>query len=83
MGSRPMMGGGDFGMGGGYGGPSPRGGGPGRFESPMPREEMSDGSGFGKENSVIMVYGLAEKFNCDRLFNICCLYGNVVRVMNL
>jgi hypothetical protein len=30
---------------------------------------------------VMMVYGLdPEKMNCDRLFNMFCLYGNVIRV---
>ena len=29
-----------------------------------------------------MVYGLnAEKMNCERIFNLFCLYGNVVKVM--
>lgn len=29
----------------------------------------------------MMVYGLnPERVNCDRLFNLFCLYGNVVRV---
>ena len=31
---------------------------------------------------VLMVYGLnPEKMNCDRLFNLFCLYGNVIKVM--
>jgi hypothetical protein len=29
-----------------------------------------------------MVYGLDNEMNCDRLFNLFCLYGNVVRVSN-
>lgn len=33
------------------------------------------------QGCVMMVYGLNhEKVNCDRLFNLFCLYGNVVRV---
>ena len=29
-----------------------------------------------------MVYGLnAEKMNCERIFNLFCLYGNVVKVI--
>ena len=29
-----------------------------------------------------MVYGLnPEKMNCDRLFNLFCLYGNVIKVI--
>ena len=31
---------------------------------------------------VLMVYGLnPDKMNCDKLFNLLCLYGNVVKVM--
>lgn len=34
-----------------------------------------------QQGSVMMVYGLnLDKVNPDRLFNIFCLYGNVVRV---
>ena len=34
-----------------------------------------------QQGAVMMIYGLeAEKVNCERLFNIFCLYGNVVRV---
>lgn len=34
-----------------------------------------------QQGAVMMVYGLCkEKVNADRLFNIFCLYGNVVRV---
>ena len=30
---------------------------------------------------MLMVYGLnAEKMNCERIFNLFCLYGNVVKV---
>ncbi|CAK8680199.1 heterogeneous nuclear ribonucleoprotein L-like [Clavelina lepadiformis] len=33
------------------------------------------------QSPVLMVYGLnPEKMNCDRLFNILCLYGNVMKV---
>lgn len=33
------------------------------------------------QGSVMMVYGLhPDSFNCDRLFNLFCLYGNVIRV---
>lgn len=33
---------------------------------------------------MLMVYGLnAEKMNCDRIFNLFCLYGNVVKVGSL
>jgi len=34
-----------------------------------------------QQGAVMMVYGLApDKFNANKLFNIFCLYGNVVRV---
>lgn len=43
-------------------------GGPGGNSGPMP-------------GSVLLVYGLASgKFNCDKLFNIFCIYGNVCNV---
>ena len=46
-------------------------GGPGGYNRPMP-------------GSVLLVYGLpAGKFNCDKLFNIFCLYGNVCRVRTI
>lgn len=33
---------------------------------------------------VVMVYGLeSEKFNCQRLFNLLCQYGNIIRIMFL
>ena len=33
---------------------------------------------------VLMVYGLnPERMNCDRLFNLFCLYGNVIKVNRL
>lgn len=40
------------------------------------------GPGNGPEpGSVLLIYGLASgKFNCDKLFNIMCIYGNVFRV---
>ena len=35
----------------------------------------------GGEGCVAMVYGVNhEKMNCDHLFNLFCLYGNVVKV---
>lgn len=37
--------------------------------------------GVPQQGAVMMVYGLNhEKMNCDRLFNLLCLFGNVVRV---
>jgi hypothetical protein len=39
------------------------------------------GSGSAHQGTVLMVYGLSvDRINCDRLFNLFCLYGNVVRV---
>ena len=33
------------------------------------------------QGCVVMVYGLdPDKMNCDRVFNLFCLYGNVIRV---
>ncbi|XP_054152930.1 heterogeneous nuclear ribonucleoprotein L-like isoform X2 [Oppia nitens] len=38
-------------------------------------------AGAPQQGSVMMVYGLdGEKMNCDRIFNLFCLFGNVVRV---
>ena len=34
-------------------------------------------------NCVVMFYGLSNTMNCDRLFNLVCLYGNVVRIKYL
>merc|ERR1712096_336584 len=34
-----------------------------------------------EQSSVLMVYGLdLEKLNCDKLFNLLCLYGNVLKI---
>jgi len=67
---------GGFGQGDRFG---PRGGQPmqtDRFGRPIPME-----GGQGSQGAVCMVYGLnMEKMNCERLFNLFCLYGNVVRV---
>lgn len=39
------------------------------------------GSGPGMPDCVLMVYGLnVQKINCQKLFNLFCLYGNVLRV---
>lgn len=80
-------GGGRGGGGGGYGGGPPGGGGgygggggnygpgPGMYNDGPPQ-----GMG-GGASSVVMVYGVEQdKLNCDRLFNLLCLYGNVLRV---
>lgn len=37
----------------------------------------------GMPDCVLMVYGLnVQKINCQKLFNLFCLYGNVLRVSN-
>ena len=33
-----------------------------------------------QQGAVMMVYGLPEDMNCNKIFNLFCLYGNVVRV---
>ena len=36
----------------------------------------------GNGSPVVMIYGMeAKKMNCDRLFNLLCLYGNVMKVI--
>lgn len=53
-----------------------------------PPSNFSDGGsqaggppGLYQQGSVLMVYGLdADKMNCQRVFNLFCLYGNVVRI---
>ncbi|KAK3774192.1 hypothetical protein RRG08_001327 [Elysia crispata] len=63
-----------------YGGPGDRfgpKGGPDRYG----RGGGGYEGGHGSQGAVCMVYGLnMEKMNCDKLFNLFCLYGNVVRV---
>jgi len=78
-----------------YGGPGPRngpygGGPPDRYGGPKqdrfggPRGGYVDqgmGPQAGGQGCVVMVYGLnMEKMNCERVFNLFCLYGNVVRI---
>jgi len=82
---RPQMRGGPMPPRGGgpmRGGGMPRGGGPPRGPMPqMSNFEDDRSGGMLQQGSVMMVYGLnAEKMNCQRLFNLFCLYGNVVRV---
>ena len=39
------------------------------------------GGGAPAQGCVVMVYGLdPDKMNCDKVFNLFCLYGNVIRV---
>ena len=65
----------------GHGGP----GGPGGYGQPDMGYQGGSGNGTpGLQGAVMMVYGLeADKMNCDRLFNLFCLYGNVVRVSHI
>lgn len=60
---------------------------PDRFGPPRsgPGFQESNGPGINpgmlQQGSVLMVYGLCmERMNCQKLFNLFCLYGNVVRV---
>lgn len=77
-----------------YGGPAPPdrfGRDPYRGDGPPPPVPPR-GPGFGpggpmnppggnQQGAVMMAYGLShEKMNADKLFNILCLYGNVVRI---
>lgn len=52
--------------------------GPGQYGPPPPPPPPE--YGMGSESSVLMVYGLDPKINCDRVFNLFCLYGNVEKV---
>lgn len=66
------------------------GGGPGRGHShhgsSFPSSSgsnapMSGAPHLTPQGTVLMIYGLnVDRINCDRLFNLFCLYGNVVRV---
>ncbi|XP_052766760.1 heterogeneous nuclear ribonucleoprotein L-like [Mya arenaria] len=64
------------------GGAGGYGRGRGLQETPQYGGFMETGAGDGSQaGAVVMVYGLdPERMNCDRLFNIFCLYGNVIRV---
>lgn len=53
------------------------------YEDPNSRMIGHNPAGGPQQGAVLMVYGLnMEKINCDSLFNLFCLYGNVVRVSN-
>lgn len=44
-------------------------------------ENAGPGGAMLQQGCVLMVYGLnSDKFNCQKLFNLFTLYGNVVRV---
>ncbi|ESN89875.1 hypothetical protein HELRODRAFT_104598 [Helobdella robusta] len=75
------------GRGGGGGGPRPAyppmmGGGRGGMMDEFSGEfDDVPGAPMLQQGSVMMVYGLdVDKMNCSRVFNLFCLYGNVVRV---
>uniref|UniRef100_A0A8C5TTG1 RRM domain-containing protein n=1 Tax=Malurus cyaneus samueli TaxID=2593467 RepID=A0A8C5TTG1_9PASS len=70
-------------------GPPPVGGGhrrgPGRYAPPIrtPPSPTAAPPDYGPhaDSPVLMVYGLDQaKMNCDRVFNVFCLYGNVEKV---
>ncbi|XP_077537027.1 heterogeneous nuclear ribonucleoprotein L-like isoform X4 [Haemaphysalis longicornis] len=75
----------------GYGGPP---NGPPQDRYGAPPHDSREGSTYGMgganaspqaagphQGSVLMVYGLnSEKMNAEKLFNLLCLYGNVVRI---
>ncbi|XP_076464573.1 heterogeneous nuclear ribonucleoprotein L-like isoform X1 [Babylonia areolata] len=64
------------GRGGPFNGPPDRFGGPRGQYDPQGMGPQSGGQG-----CVVMVYGLnMQKINCEKLFNLFCLYGNVVRI---
>lgn len=47
-----------------------------------PRSNMTQGALFSSHHGpVMMLYGLRpDKFNCDRIFNLLCMYGNISKV---
>jgi heterogeneous nuclear ribonucleoprotein L len=62
-------------------GPPPPPGAPGPYgAAPDYQDNGVPGAGMGLQGAVMMVYGLGESMNCERVFNLFCLYGNVVRV---
>ncbi|XP_050719871.1 heterogeneous nuclear ribonucleoprotein L-like isoform X4 [Eriocheir sinensis] len=74
-----IRGGGLMGSGQGQGGPFMGGaGGPGGASlSAMGQPQP----GLPQQGAVLMVYGLnKDKMNADRIFNLLCLYGNIVRI---
>lgn len=63
--------------------PTPTGRGAAGFGPPALAQTPTGppGASVPQQGSVMMVYGLdLDKVNTDKLFNIFCLYGNVVRV---
>ncbi|XP_048586548.1 heterogeneous nuclear ribonucleoprotein L [Nematostella vectensis] len=75
----PAYGGGPPAYGGApnYGGAPPMGYGAQPMQAPQMQTYRNHPSG----GNVIMVYGLdKDKMNCDRLFNLLCCYGNVIKI---
>ncbi|XP_018331840.1 heterogeneous nuclear ribonucleoprotein L [Agrilus planipennis] len=73
------------GPGSGYGSNDSFGGGPDTYrKSAPPLAEYREQRGappFQQPGAVLMVYGLDPlRTNCDKLFNLMCLYGNVARI---
>eukprot|EP00051_Salpingoeca_urceolata_P005767 m.76959 g.76959 ORF g.76959 m.76959 type:complete len:562 (+) comp14531_c0_seq2:1215-2900(+) len=62
---------------GGYGGRGGYSGGAGRGGPPQGR---GGGFGGGGQTPLVMIYGLSPRLNCQHIFNIVCVYGNVDRV---
>lgn len=60
--------------------PAPNYGGP-PASAPLIGGPPPPPTGAPQQGAVMMVYGLdLEKINCEKLFNLFCLFGNVVRV---
>ena len=42
---------------------------------------LAGGNATPQQNCVLMFYGMnGDMMNCERLFNLVCLYGNIVRI---
>lgn len=65
----------------GYGGRDPYGAGNGAGYDEYAQSDAP--GGMLQQGAVMMVYGLPEGMNCNKIFNLFCLYGNVVRVRKL
>ncbi|CAH0754912.1 unnamed protein product [Bemisia tabaci] len=54
---------------------------PSRSPAALPAGPFSPPNGAPTQSGVVMVYGLNQKkVNCDKLFNLFCLYGNVGKI---
>ncbi|CAL8105582.1 unnamed protein product [Calicophoron daubneyi] len=64
-----------------YGGPPQGGYGYNRCLMNAPYQQYEGSSNAQSMTPVVMVYNMdMNKMNCDRLFNLLCLYGNVIRI---